>query len=102
MWDPKSLVPDSIMPAYKHQFTNAADVATAYAEAVTVKNVFGTPYGDEIAAGQEAFEKHLKAKILPEALKVAKEMKNDKLVKMVEEGKVPEVVALTAYLNRLK
>jgi cytochrome c oxidase cbb3-type subunit 2 len=102
MWDPKSVVPDSIMPAYKHQFTNAADVATAYAEAVTVKNVFGTPYGDEIAAGQEAFEKHLKAKILPEALKVAKEMKNDKLVKMVEEGKVPEVVALTAYLNRLK
>jgi len=102
MWDPKSVVPDSIMPAYKHQFTNAADVATAYAEAVTVKTVFGTPYGDDIAPGQEAYEKHLKAKILPEALKVAKEMKNEKLVKMVESGKVPEVVALTAYLNKLK
>ena len=102
MWDPKSVVPDSIMPAYKHQFTNAADLETAYAEAVTVKTVFNTPYGDDIAPGKEAFEKALKTKILPEALKVAKEMKRDDLVKMVEAGKVPEVVALVAYLNKLK
>ena len=102
MWDPKSVVPDSIMPAYKHQFTNAADLETAYAEAVTVKNVFGTPYGDEIAPGKEAYKKVLKTKILPEALKVAKEMKRDDLVKMVQAGKVPEVVALVAYLNKLK
>ena len=102
MWDPKSVVPDSIMPAYKHQFTNAADLETAYAEAVTVKNVFNTPYGDDIAPGKEAYEKVLKTKILPEALKIAKEMKRDDLVKMVQAGKVPEVVALVAYLNRLK
>ncbi len=102
MWDPKSVVPDSIMPAYKHQFTNAADLETAYAEAVTVKNVFNTPYGDEIAPGKEAYEKVLKTKILPEALKIAKAMKRDDLVKMVQAGKVPEVVALVAYLERLK
>ena len=102
MWDPKSVVPDSIMPAYKHQFTNPADLETAYAEAVTVKSVFNTPYGDDIAPGKEAYEKALKTKILPEALKIAKEMKRDDLVKMVEAGKVPEVVALVAYLNRLK
>ena len=101
MWDPKSVVPDSIMPAYKHQFTNAADIATAYAEAVTVKQVFGTPYGDDIKPGKEAFEAH-KKKVLADALKIAKEMKRDDLVKMVESGKVPEVVALVAYLNRLK
>jgi len=102
MWNPKSVVPDSIMPAYKHQFTNAADLETAYAEAVTVKTVFNTPYGDDIKPGKEAFEKELKTKILPEALKVAKAMKKDELVKMVEAGKVPEVVALVAYLERLK
>jgi len=102
MWDPKSVVPDSIMPAYKHQFTNAADLETAYAEAVTVKTVFNTPYGDDIAPGKEAFKKELKSKILPEALKIAKEMKRDDLVKMVEAGKVPEVVALVAYLSKLK
>jgi cytochrome c oxidase cbb3-type subunit 2 len=101
MWDPKSVVPDSIMPAYKHEFTNAADIETAYAEAVTVKTVFGTPYGDEIKPGKAAFEAH-KKKILADALKVAKEMKRDDLVKMVESGKVPEVVALVAYMNRLK
>jgi cytochrome c oxidase cbb3-type subunit 2 len=104
MWDPKSVVPDSIMPAYKHQFTNEADIETAYAEAVTVKNVFKTPYGDEIKEGEEAYKKHLKEVVLPEALKIAKEMKFDKedVVKMVEEGKIPEIVALIAYLNRLK
>ncbi len=102
MWDPKSVVPESIMPAYKHQFTNVADLETAYAEAVTVKKVFGTPYGDDIAPSKEAFEKYKKEKLLPEALKIAKEMKRDDLVKMVESGKVPEVVALTAYLMRLK
>jgi len=102
MWNPKSVVPDSIMPAYKHQFTNAADLETAYAEAVTVKTVFNTPYGDDIKPGKAAYEAELKNKILPEALKIAKAMKRDDLVKMVKEGKVPEVVALVAYLNKLK
>jgi cytochrome c oxidase cbb3-type subunit 2 len=102
MWDPKSVVPASIMPAYKHQFTNVADIETAYAEAVTVKNVFGTPYGDEIAPGKAAYEKHLKAQVLPDALKIAKEMKNKDVLAMVKQGKIPEIVALIAYMNRLK
>ena len=101
MWDPKSVVPDSIMPAYKHQYTNAADIETAYAEAVTVKTVFNTPYGDDIKAGADAWKAY-KPKVLADALKVAKAMKRDDLVKMVEAGKVPEVVALVAYLERLK
>ena len=101
MWDPKSLVPDSIMPAYRHQFTNAADLETAYAEAVTRKAVFNEPFDKDIKPGKEAFESY-KKKILAEALKVAKETKRDDLIKMVESGKVPEVVALIAYLNKLK
>jgi cytochrome c oxidase cbb3-type subunit 2 len=101
MWEPTSVVPGSIMPAYKHMFTNEADIATAYAEAVTVKNVFNTPYGDELKAGVEAFEAH-KPAILAEAQKIAADMKNKDVKEMVAAGKVPEIVALIAYLNRLK
>ena len=102
MWDPKSVVPDSIMPAYKHHFTNIADIETAYAEAVTVKNVFNTPYGDEIAEGKDAFKKHYDATILVEAKKITANMKKADVKAMVEAGKIPEIVALIAYLNRLK
>jgi len=102
MWDPKSVVPASIMPAYKHQFKNIADLETAYAEAVTVKKVFNTPYGDEIQPGKAAFEKYYKEKALPEALKIAKQMKNKDVLAMVQQGKIPEIVALIAYLDRLK
>ena len=102
MWNPKSVVPDSIMPAYKHQFTNIADTATAYAEAVTVKNVFKTPYGANVAPGKAAYEKYLKTTLLPEAKKIAEQMKRKDLVDMVNQGKVPEVVALVAYLESLK
>ncbi len=102
MWDPKSVVPASIMPAYKHQFKNLADLETAYAEAVTVKKVFNTPYGDDIKPGKAAFEKYYKTKALPEALKIAKAMKNKEVLAMVQQGKIPEIVALIAYLERLK
>jgi len=102
MWDPKSVVPDSIMPAYKHQFSNIADIETAYAEAVTVKTMFKTPYGDEIAAGRDAYTKHYDAAILPEAKKIAAGMKKADIKAMVDSGKIPEIVALIAYMNRLK
>jgi cytochrome c oxidase cbb3-type subunit 2 len=102
MWNPKSVVPDSIMPAYKHEFTNIADTETAYAEAVTVKKVFNTPYGPEIAPGKEAYEKYYKSVMLPEAMKIAKEMKNKDVLAKVEKGEIPEIVALIAYLNKLK
>ncbi len=101
MWEPASVVPGSIMPAYKHQFTNEADIETAYAEAVTVKNVFGTPYGDEIQPGKEAWEAY-RPKVIEEAKKITADMKNKDVKDMVASGKVPEVVALIAYLNRLK
>jgi len=101
MWEPTSVVPGSIMPAYKHHFTNVADIATAYAEAVTVKNVFKTPYGDEIQSGVEAYNAH-KPAILAEAKKITADMKNKDVKAMVESGNIPEIVALIAYLNRLK
>ena len=101
MWDPTQVVPGSIMPAYKHMFTNKADIETAYAEAVTVKTMFNTPYGDEFQPSKEAWDAH-KPQVLAEAKAIAADMKDPKVKAAVEAGDVPEIVALIAYLNRLK
>ena len=101
MKNPPQVVPGSIMPAYKHQFTNVADIETAYAEAVTVRNLFHTPYGKEFKSGRAAWEAK-KPKVLADAKKIADDMQDEGVKKMIAEGKVPEVVALIAYLNSLK
>jgi len=101
MWDPKSVVPQSIMPAYKHQFTNLADIETAYAEAVTVKNVFKTPYGDEFQGTRTAWDAY-RPKVVEEAKAITADMKNQDVKDAVEAGNIPEIVALIAYMNRLK
>jgi cytochrome c oxidase cbb3-type subunit 2 len=101
MFEPTSVVPGSIMPAYKHMFKNKADIETAYAEAVTVKNVFNTPYGDDIQPSKEAYEKYYKEVALPEAQKIAADMKNQDVKDAVAKGEIPEIVAMIAYLNSL-
>jgi cytochrome c oxidase cbb3-type subunit 2 len=82
-------------------FTNIADIETAYAEAATVKAVFNTPYGDEIQGTKAAWEAH-KPKVIEDAKKIAADMKNKDVKDAVERGEIPEIVALIAYLNRLK
>ena len=101
MLDPKSVVPDSIMPAYPHLFKKAADLDTAYAEAYTVKKVFGVPY-DKPGMPKLGDIKSAEAEALSDAKKVAADMKNQSVKDMVAQGKVPEIVALIAYLNSLK
>ncbi len=110
MWDPAGTVKGSIMPAYKHMFSNEADVETAYAEAVTVNKVFNVPYNTAVPMrdGSTAtvslaatWEEGQKA-ALAEAQAIAADMKDKNVKKMVAEGKIPEIVALIAYLNSLK
>jgi len=101
MWDPKSVVPQSIMPAYKHMFTNIADVETAYAEAVTVKKVFNTPYDQPNGTKLGTWDEAQKA-ALEEAKAIAADMKNQNVKDAVANGQIPEIVAMIAYLNRLK
>jgi len=101
MMDPAKIVPGSIMPAYKHQFTNVADIETAYAEAVTVKNAFHTPYGPEFKRTRAAWNAH-RPKVIADAKKIAADMKDEGVKKMLANGQVPEIVALIAYLNSLK
>ena len=101
MMDPQSVVPDSIMPAYPHLFKKVADLDTAYAEAYTVKKVFGVPY-DKPGMPKLGDIKSAEAQALADAKKIAADMKNQSVKDMVAQGKVPEIVALIAYLNSLK
>ncbi len=101
MWDPQSVVPQSIMPAYQHMFSNLAGIETAYAEAVTVKRVFDTPYdqpnGTKLGTWEEA-----QSAALVEAKAITADMKNQDVKDAVEAGDIPEIVAIIAYMNRLK
>lgn len=106
MWQPNSVVPGSIMPAYKHMFKNKVDVETVYAEAYTQKEVFGVPY-DQDLNGDGAVDVSLgsftdaKAEMMEEAKSIASNMKNQNIKDTVARGEVPEIVALIAYLNSL-
>lgn len=101
MLDPKSVVPSSIMPAYKHLFKKNADVVTAYAEALTVKKVFNVPYdveGQTPLGTLEEAQEGAKA----EAQAIVDAMKNPEIKAAFENGEIKEIVALIAYLNSLK
>ena len=99
--DPQSVVPSSIMPAYKHLFKKNADVITAYAEALTVKKVFNVPYdveGQTPLGTLEEAQESAKA----EAQAIVDAMKDPEIKAAFENGEIKEIVALIAYLNSLK
>ena len=110
MKDPASVVPGSIMPGYPWMFENEADIDTAYAEQVTVKNVFSVPYNTPLPMKDGSKETVVladtlagaQASALEEAKLVAADMKDKSVQDAVAAGKIPEIVALIAYLNSLK
>lgn len=107
MWDPISVVPGSIMPAYKHMFEQNVDIETVYAEAYTVKTVFDTPYdkdldGDGVVDVKLGTFEEAKASAMEEAKAIVADMKNQDVKDALDRGEIREVVALIAYLNSLK
>jgi cytochrome c oxidase cbb3-type subunit 2 len=101
MMNPSSVVPGSIMPRYPHMFENLADIDTAYAEAVTVRDIFNTPYDQEGMPKLGTLEES-SATALEDAKAIAAGMKNQAVKDAVASGKIPQIVALIAYLNSLK
>ena len=101
MMDPASIVPGTVMPAYPHMFENKADIATAYANANTQKQVFAVPYDQ---AGMPKLGSWADAKdlALADAKVIVSDMKNQSVKDAVAAGEIPEIVALIAYLNSLK
>ena len=110
MKDPAEVVPGSIMPAYGWMFKNIADIDTAYAEQVTVMKAFSVPYNKELPMldGSKATVvledtvEGARASALEAAKLVAADMKDQEVKDAVAAGKIPEIVAIIAYLNRLK
>lgn len=101
MKDPTSVVPGSIMPAYPHMFKKMADLDTAYAEALTVKKVFNVPYDAQGMTKLGTYEEAM-ANALKEAEDIVSNMRDENVKNAVKEGKIPQIVALIAYLNGLK
>ncbi len=101
MYDPTSVVPKSIMPAYKNLFRANADIETAYAEAFTVKKVFNVPYDKEGMPKLGTWDDAKKA-ANAEAAAIVAQMKDEKIKEAFKNGEIKEIVALIAYLNSLK
>ncbi|KEA45649.1 cytochrome-c oxidase, cbb3-type subunit II [Campylobacter mucosalis] len=101
MKEPTSVVPGSIMPAYKHLFDKNSDIDTAYAEALTIKNVFGVPYDQADMPKLGSFD-ITKAEVNAEAAAIVEQMKDPEIKKAFERGEIRQIVALIAYLNSLK
>lgn len=100
MWEPTSVVPGSIMPAYKHLYRKDSDFETAYAEALTQKQLFKVPY--DVEGGVKLGDiKEAKELFMQEAGSVVEDMSNQEVKEAYQKGEVKEIVALIAYLNRL-
>lgn len=110
MWDPEKVVPGTIMPAYRWMFVNNTDIDTAYAEMLTVEKYFGVPYNKPIPMKDGSTETVKMAATLAEARQmawdeakiIAKDMKNQDVKDAIKVGRIPEIVALIAYMNSLK
>ncbi|MDF1874143.1 cytochrome-c oxidase, cbb3-type subunit II [Sulfurimonas sp. SAG-AH-194-I05] len=110
MWDPEKVVPGTIMPAYRWMFVNNTDIDTAYAEMLTIEKFFGVPYNKPvpmkdgttkiIKMGATLNEARMMA--LEEAITISHDMKNQDVIDAVALGRIPEIVALIAYMNSLK
>ncbi len=101
MKEPAAVVPGSIMPKYPWLFEKNADLDTAYAEAYTVKTVFNVPYDQPngVALGSREDAQKL---MMTQAKEVVADMKDKDVKEAYEKGEIKEIVALIAYMNRLK
>jgi cytochrome c oxidase cbb3-type subunit 2 len=98
------------MPGYAWMFTNEADIDTAFAEQLTVAQFFSVPYNKPVPMkdgstkivkmGKSVAEANAMA--LEEAKAIVADMKDQDVKDAVKAGKIPEIVALIAYLNSLK
>jgi len=101
MRDPSGFVPGSIMPSYKHMFSNIANIETAYAEAFTIKKVFDVPYDQPDMPILGTYEEAQK-NVVDEAKAIVDNMKSPEVKEAYARGEIKEIVAIIAYMNSLK
>lgn len=102
MRNPQEIVPGSIMPPYPWMFEKTADLDTAYAEAVSIKAVFNVPYDQDGMPSTGGSLAEAKQIMLDQAEGIVEDMKDPGVKAAFQNGEVKEIVALIAYLNRLK
>ena len=110
MKNPSAVVPGSIMPKYTWLYENMTDIDTAYAEQLTVAQFFSVPYNKPIPMKDGSSQTvkmgnsiaEAQALALEEAKKIVADMKDQDIKDAVANGKIPEIVALIAYMNSLK
>lgn len=102
MKDPAAIVPGSIMPKYPWLFEKASDLETAYAEAVTVNKVFNVPYNEPDMPVLPGTYDEAKSLMMEQAEEIVDAMKDPAVKEAYANGEIKEIVALIAYLNRLK
>ena len=75
---------------------------TVYAELLTLKNVFKVPY-DKPGMPKLGTLEDMKKQMIEDAKLIAKDLRSStNVVKALEKGEIKEIIAMIAYLNRLK
>jgi cytochrome c oxidase cbb3-type subunit II len=108
--DPEALVPGSIMPPYPWLYDKMTDIATAYASQVANWEFFHVPYnkpiptkeGGTVVVPMASSLQGAREMALKEAKAIVAKTTNKQLQEEVAQGKIPQIVALLAYLNDLK
>ncbi len=91
MYDPTSVSPGSIMPAYPWLLTNDLDISTT-ASKIKVLRQLGTPY-------QEGYEQIANEDLMAQANQIAKVLRSEGVEQ--ENLETKEIVALISYLQKL-
>ena len=89
MWDPTSMSPGSLMPAYPHLFENALDTTTT-AKKIQAMRTMGVPYAPDFPAKANADLSTQSALIVADLKKVGIDALSDR-----------EIIAVIAYLQRV-
>ena len=90
MLDPRSMVSESMMPAYPWLFTNKLDTSLTEKKLEALR-LLGTPYTDEdVERAQKRMQIHAK--------RIARNLKDDGIKNVDQEA---EIIALIAYLQKL-
>jgi cytochrome c oxidase cbb3-type subunit 2 len=92
----------TVMPNFPWFFKENTDIKTVYAELLTLKKVFKVPY-DKPGMPKLGEFKDMKKQMIEDAKLIAKDLRSSpNVVKALEKGEIKEIIAIIAYLNRLK
>ncbi len=89
MWDPTSMSPGSLMPAYPHLFENAIDTTTTRRK-IEAMITLGVPYGSDLPAKANA-------DLMRQGQAIADDLKKAG----IETSADRDIIALIAYLQRM-